>query len=493
MKPAKKVDDPKELERQYAEEVLKVSEFYKKNKIYAFCDPTDNQRLMEKALGEKIWTPPNPKQRELIEGWKDPTKKVFTLTGGNRLGKTVCGVVISIATMMGKWPWDDVPIYFPHKRARRIRYVGSGWESHIKAVVIPALKQWWPANRPVETKKNNQGVEAIWKDRVTGSTLEIMSTSQQSDVYEGWDGDLVVYDEPPPRDIRVACARGLIDRQGREFFVATLLKEAWLSREVIKARLTNGQVDRSVFNVVGETYDNLGFGLTREGIDQFEKTLRPDEIEARLRGKPSYLSSLVCPRFDRDMHVKERFKIPLDWLITISIDFHPSRKWAITFMATAKNNFKYICDEIWEHGNPKYIAEEIIRRVKQNNYRVEKCVIDPLAKGDGNNDQTVYEIVGDTLASYNISLETASKDKDNGIAILNNLLWTENAMPGLFYFSDCIKSIEQTEDWIYDPETFKPSKEDDDFVETIYRLALLNTEWYPPTIYDVSNQKSMIL
>ena len=71
-----------------------------------------------------------------------------------------------------------------------------------------------------------------------------MSNNQDSDVFEGWDGDLIVWDEPPKRNIRVACARGLIDREGRELYNMTLLKEAWISQEVIKATNEDGSPDK---------------------------------------------------------------------------------------------------------------------------------------------------------------------------------------------------------------------------------------------------------
>jgi hypothetical protein len=97
------------------------------------------------------------------------------------------------------------------------------------------------------------------------------------------------------------------------------------------------------------------------------------------------------------------------------------------------------------------------------------------------------------LGAYNIGLDVASKDKDNGIAILNNLLWGENEMPVLYYFKTCPKTIQQTEDLMYDPETFKADKKDDDFTEGCYRLALLDRQWYAEQNYDMSKQKSMML
>ncbi len=487
-------------ERNFSEKALAYADFLRSNKLYAFREATANERMVEAAVGEQLFFPPNPKQAELLSGWLDPTKKVFTFTGGNRLGKTTVLVIISLSVMFGRWLWNDKPIVFPKKiyHRRKVRIIGQAWESQIKAVMVPKIKEWWPKNRPLETKKNNQGVEYFWRDLATGSTLEIMSNSQASDVMEGEDCDLVGYDEPPERDNRIACARGLIDRGGRELFAATLIKQAWIHRDVIKARLPNGKPDLSVFNVLGKMRDNLGYGLSEEDVQQFASKLKPNEVDARIEGKPSYLSSLVYERFDRDKHVKTPFKIPLDWIVDFSIDFHPSKPWAIVVMATAKNGFKYICKEFQLRGGPKFAGEEIIRYVRDGNLRVGRATIDPLAKGDENaheDAETVFNILSNTLGAYGISLDVASKDKNNGIAMVNGLLWTENEMPGLFFFDDCVNTIRQVEDLMYDPETLKDTalKIDDDFTECLYRLALLDTTWFPEIQYDMKSQRNVIL
>ena len=429
-----------------------------------------------------IWRP-NPAQVRLIEAWDDPAKKVFSLCGANRIGKTTMGVIIGFSVLFGEWPWSGKKIPFIHKDPRKVRYVGQGWESHVKTVVEPELKKMWPKCRLVETKKNNQGVEAVWKDLATGSILEIMSNNQESDTFEGWSGDLIIWDEPPSRNNRIAAARGLVDRQGRELFVATLLKEAWIHREVIKARLPNGDPDLSVYNVNADISVNIGYGLTQEGVDQFIKTLRKEEIEARIKGQPSYLGNLVLPNFNRDVHCKDRFKIPLDWIVDISIDFHPSKPWAVLFEATAPKDFHYMYDFIHEKGNPKFIAEEIVRKIRSSELFVNSITIDPLSKGDENahiEAETVFKIMEKVFRSYNYKLETASKDKDNGISILNDSFLSENGMPSRYIFKDMGIVIEQLEDWMYDPETFRPSKENDDFCELAYRIALRDTRWQDP-------------
>jgi len=74
-------------------------------------------------------------------------------------------------------------------------------------------------------------------------------------------------------------------------------------------------------------------------------------------------------------------------------------------------------------------------------------------------------------------------------------LWTENRMPGLFFFDTCPMTIKQVEDLMYDPESLKPTalKVDDDFTECLYRLALLDTEWWNEKQIDMRSQKDMLL
>lgn len=450
-----------EIERQQAELIRGIEKYREDNKL------------------EYVPKTPNQKQAAILDAFLDPAYKVFTYSGGNRSGKTTTGIWLSLSTMFGEYVWNHQKLHFPHRMARKVRIVGQDWEKHIKTVIEPKLREWWPKNRVLEVKKNNVGVDAYWKDVRTGSTLEIMSNNQDSDLFEGWDGDFLQYDEPSKRDIRVACARGLIDRKGREYFGMTLLKEAWVSREVIKARLPNGDIDTTVFNVEATIFDNLGFGVSQEGIDQFSKTLTDEEKQARLWGKPAYMSGLVWPQFDRKQNVKERFKVPLDWLVDIQIDFHPAKPWNMLFLATDRKGFKYVVEAWKEKGNPKYIVEQVVRKIRENQYRVNTIQIDPLAKGNENIvEETVFGVMQAAFAAYGFCFDTASKEKDSGMTLVRDLLRTENDMPGLFFFKDCSECIQQVEDFMFDPDTLKPSKVNDDFCECLYRAVLVGTQWY---------------
>jgi len=402
-------------------------------------------------------------------------------------GKTTILTIICYSVMFGHWPWNNQRINFPHNKPRKVRIVGQDWEKHVKAVLLPELKKWWPKNRKLNTKKNNNGVEYYWEDVKTGSTLEIMSNLQDSDLHEGWQGDLVGYDEPPKRDVRIANARGLIDRLGRELFTMTLLKEAWVDREVVKAVDDQGRPDPTVFAINGDISVNIGFGITQEGVEQFAKTLTEEEKQARLHGKPSYLSGLVYPEFKRAYkpkgHLVERFKIPTNWMVDIAMDFHPRERQAVLFIATNERNERYGCEEIWAHGDGKAIADEIIRRINTNAYRVNRVLIDPLSKGDDQNDeQTTFKVVQKILWRHGIPLHVAAKDhrglSSSGTLAVRSHLSGPNKEPSIWFFNDLIRTIFEFEGYMY--KDGKIQDTDDHMMENLYRLLLLDTRYVDP-------------
>ena len=271
----------------------------------------------------------------------------------------------------------------------------------------------------------------------------------------------------------------------------TLLKEAWVDREVIKARNEDGTPDTSVFNVYGTIYDNVGFGITNEGVEQFAKTLTDDEKDARLKGVPSYMSGLVCPRFGRKKHLVERFEIPLDWVVDIAVDIHPRKQQALLFVATSPQQNKYCCFEVFEHGDGNWVGEQIIRIIKRWNLRVNLIVCDPLAKGDRNVGETTFDKIDKVLARYGYVLQTATKDKDSGIIQINNGLYGPNKEPSLFFFDDMKRTIWEIEGWMYDKETQKAQKENDDMMENLYRVLLEDTYYYRPEDEEAIDQPAV--
>jgi hypothetical protein len=431
---------------------------------------------------------PNPKQAQILEAFLEPQFKTFGMSGGNRLGKTAILTLLGIATITGKYPWNDQSLLhlFKHNNPRKVRYIGQGWHDHIKGVVIPALYKWWPKNRKVKRTGNGVITDTLWIDEKTKGSFELMSNSQQSDVHEGWDGDLILYDEPCKREIYVANARGLADSDGREVFACTLLKEPWIDRDIVRKNGDDGKPDKTVFWIVGESDDNIGYGITKEGLDTFKNKLRKDEYQARIKGIPEYKSGIILGDFSRKYrdhggHLVESFDVPLDWVVDIAIDVHPRTEQAVLFMATDPKNERYLIEEFFEHGDGTWVGEEIVRRVQRNSYRVGRVIIDPLSKADSNEESSTYEKIATVLMRHDMILEVASKDKDSGIKLIGNHLKGPNHQASLFVFDNCVRTIWEAEGWMWDPnQPDKAIKKDDHQMENLYRLLLLNTKWSEP-------------
>ncbi|MDA0707488.1 MAG: hypothetical protein O2963_00205 [Proteobacteria bacterium] len=389
-----------------------------------------------------------------------------------------------MCALLGRWPWEPVERTGWFWEAMgwqppiRIRWVGQDWEKHIKTVIEKQFDELWPSSIQVRTKKNNGGVRALWTEPRSGSTIEIMSNNQESDLFEGWNGHVVAYDEPPKRPVRVACARGLIDYRGREIFAMTLLKEAWVDQEVVNAINEDGTPDMTVFNYNAEIGVNIGFGITQEGVDQFAKSLTEEEKQARLKGIPSYKSGLVL-HIDRGKHFIPRVRIPSHWIIDISIDVHPQKPQHILFQATDEHNFHYLVFEIVGHGDGAWIGDQIMEKITRYSLRVNQIIIDPLSKSDGNNPATVYENVRIVLARGGYILRTAEKWKSDGIIAINDRLWSKNGLASYFIFSDLPVTVRQLTGWMYE-DNGEPSKKNDDMCENAYRLALLDTQYVAP-------------
>ena len=124
--------------------------------------------------------------------------------------------------------------------------------------------------------------------------------------------------------------------------------------------------------------------------------------------------------------------------------------------------------------------EEIIRRMNSNSYRINRIIVDPLSKGDSNNEETTYQKIFNVIARYGLSLETASKDKDAGILEVKKHLKGPNNKPSIFLLDNCPRTLSEIEGYMWDKDTNKPKDKDDHMMENLYRTLLLNTQYIEP-------------
>ena len=420
-------------------------------------------REYKETHGSEYFKPYEYQERflELITGGK----KVVVLQGSNQIGKTMCGAILmdTFCNCRQAFDWRGRALERVFgNRPIKARIVASDWEHSCNEVIVPKLKEIVVKGTYV-TRKNNIGVEAFWQFK-TGSTIELMTHSQETKYHEGWTGDVVWADEPIPQDKFIANRRGLVARGGVFIMTMTAISEPWIMDEII---LSN----RSHIGVVTEIPMRANKSLTEEDIKNFEDDIPADQRLARIEGGWLQLIGRVLKEFNKDIHVIDQFKIPPDWPVTPFIDIHLNKPQAVSFYAVDKHGRRYVIDEIWENISPEEIADEIIRRKVKNAWDIDTVFIDPLAKGDsayvknrGLMIEDSFTIIANKLAGYQIQLLGASKDKDSGVRNIKTWLQGINKMPVLFFFNSlpsydgAYGHLYEINRWIYDKEG-KPAKE----------------------------------
>jgi|WetSurSiteA1Bulk_404760.scaffolds.fasta_scaffold01891_5 hypothetical protein len=431
---------------------------------------------------------PLPYQQMLIDMFLKEEKKTLLFQGGNRAGKTTLGACIVGACCLGVFPWNnqrtpwgDVPI--------KVRILCEDWEHHAKEVVIPKLKEWLPVGT-YRTRNNNVGIEGFW-DFSNGSSIEILTNSQETRLHEGWSGHLVWADEPTSRDKYVANQRGLVDYSGKFLLTMTAVKETWVLDAIVR------NADPTVGCVTGiKMRDNPT--LREADIKAYESNLTEDEKLTRIEGGWLNLAGLIWGNeFSNEKNIIDDFTVPRDWPVVAMIDWHTQKPHAVSYYAVNPAGVWHLVHETWLNQTAEELADDIIRCKKgDRQWRIEHAFIDPLSKGDTAYAKRLGAVVEDSFTKiYNrlrtagILLDVASKDKASGIRNVQAMMKGLNGQPALLFLRSTVNAISkegtvwEIQRWIY--KDGEPLKENDHFCENLYRLTLTGVGYTDPRLADV--------
>ena len=411
-------------------------------------------------------------------------------SGGNRSGKSTFGVNEDVAHALGYRPWLQptdadykVNVRVPNKGL----ICGESFGEQVAKVLVPKLvgdpEKGVPGAVPTEmlagVKRNPAGVVTSVHLK-NGSTMYLQSYDQDVDLFESADYDWAHFDEPPPRPIWVAVQRGLTDRRGRTWLTMTPLKEPWIYDEIYSRK----DVGLYYFDIE----DNVGYGLTREGVDQFASNLTEDEKEARLRGRFFHLTGLVYKDYNAKLRLK-RFPIPAHWGLWFHVDTHPRTPHHAVWIAVAPNQKKYVCGAI-KNGDTANRVVPFIEAVKvyektMFNRRVDEVVrlIEPGAQApdplhDGRS-------IWDEFADHGLRCRPGSKNRDAGILLMQKELQTSpqyGIEPNIFFFEDLDGVHFEMMHYIWDEWAKKaaegktekqvPKDRNDHWIEGMHRILL---------------------
>ena len=419
---------------------------------------------------------PNPKQLKFHQS----DSKVRAIFGGNRSGKTTAGVIEFLMHMTGQYPdWFPDELKYPLDKPLKGRIVATDYQKGVGEVIIPAIEEWIDASVGgafIEKKiRNPIGIPTKWIFK-GGRQFDILTYEQGVEQFEGWAGNLVWFDEPPPRDRYIATRRGLVDYDGRCMLTLTPLKQPWIYDDIY----TNDDH----FTVTMDIQDNPT--LSAAAIQEFSKSLTEEEKEARLHGKFRHLSGLVFKEFDPDIHLCAPPVVKPGWSTYFAIDPHPRTPTACLWVAVDEFEQMYVIDELW---CPDMTVGEIAGAVKAQevDHPPRFRYIDPAM--DKENALVGGFNMRKEMMKHGLPCSRANNDFDYGINKIREALrptylpLMKVTIPRLRVSRNCRHLIYEFQHYVWDDYTMRPEdhtekqkvkKKNDHFVDCLRYILNAN-------------------
>jgi hypothetical protein len=375
-------------------------------------------KLLNKTDLNKSFRDFEPHDAQAVFLMTDAQEAVFW--GGNRTGKTE-----SLVTLMCLWASGEYPSWWTGPKMatpNRGRLIGPNLNEWVKGIVEPKLRKLVPRSLLLPGSKGWQhNPQTKGVARITfsnGSVVDVLSYLQDSSVFESWNGNYALFDEPPPRDIYIATIRGLLDLNGFARISATLLEQPWIFQLIDtctdfkqfgtkpyregnhELTLPSGGVHwAKTFAVHAITDENLYCknwrgeltgGLDEKGLAFFLSKLKPEEERVRRLGQPLHLEGLVYTEFEDRLHIVEDDKVPCKGTMYCVLDPADSKPHAVAWFKVDPMGTSYCVNSLMFKGNIGELAKQIKQVEKDNSYDVSVRLLDP------NKGQTPTAVSGQT-------------------------------------------------------------------------------------------------
>lgn len=447
---------------------------------------------------------PHPKQQLFFDNSSYHYRYART---GNRFGKSEMGAAEDVSFALGYRPW--IPVGDP-KRTEGIPshptkglLITTDWDKSTDVFTCEEdgankgkLFRYIPKSCYMGHTRNHSGaIDSIKVKHVSGGIsvihLDTVKSFKQNPLgQESSSWDWIHIDEPIPEQMWKAVARGLVDRDGRAWFTCTPLTEPWIDSKFVpdlesQGKDSEGFADGDFWMMTGSMDDNPH--TTPEARERYLSQLTDDERECRRSGIPAAYSGIVYKEFSWTDHVL-RTAPPgwSDWstppdshTLRFAIDYHPRKPHAVLFIATSPLDVHYVYAEIWY----SCIMDELVQEIKTVLRGRESTVpglIDPLA--DTPNRVTDITALEEVLR-LGLPVLPATKDPYNGILKVKHQLKQRDrtGRPTMFFNPNLKRTLfEISRGYIWDGETNKPVKKDDDMMENLYRLCLQGLPYIEP-------------
>lgn len=427
----------------------------------------------------------------------------MVFSAANGIGKTACTAAILAAIIwpeiapkdiFGSWIYQNWP--YP----KDIRIISTPQQIQEGGSIQREIKKWFPKG---EYSANKNGKPYISQYLAKDFTINIMSYDMDISAFEGATNGLVIFDEPPPKNIFAACAARM-RKGGRLLFPGTpLMDAAWILDDLVaKAdgeyiQLVRGDIETNCAE------HSVGGQLKHSDIERMIKSYDPDEVEARVKGQFMHLSGRIWKGFDRSVHVAKEPITPKngEWLHVQVNDPAIGKPLALLWAQADPSGYIEIYDE-----SPNFD----FHGAKDSNLSVSDYVTHFKAKEEGRviglrildrhfgnarrtlGGKTLKEEFLETGESMGYPVEYVDSyhvgdnqsEVETGILRVKEFLKYDKTKPldclnrpKILISPTCTNTIAAIERWGRDPKTFKPKEEYKDFADLVRMLVMAEPKY----------------
>ncbi len=420
---------------------------------------------------------------------------------GNRSGKSTGGIAEDCAWLVGERAWlpetDPTRTLGIPRHSLKGIVIAADWDKVDEIFTSERGtegKLWSMLPRGfVKSKRRNHSGAIELVECVNGHTLRfdtVKSFSVNPMGSESSDYDFGHFDEPCSQDQYKAVTRGLIDRNGKDWFTLTAITEPWIYDMFFPSRRSKVAFMAEGSKWAQRTSMMENKTLTAEAIADYEAQLTEDEKQCRIHGIPLELSGLVYKEFNWDTHVLQQIPNgwnafddpPLHYTVYVAIDPHPQTPHHVLFLAVAPSGEWFLFDELYVHCTIQELSEKIKLRLetlsegKRISRFTPRIICDPYAFN-------TYPVMGthgkhlsmaDEFGDAGVFISKATKALEQGILAVKRVLKT----PGQLYVSPLLEETNsEFTHYAWDTKENKPRDANDHAMENLYRLVLEEPRW----------------
>lgn len=261
---------------------------------------------------------------------------------------------------------------------------------------IPEFRKWFGITDDMCSKGGKPYVTSIKPPGI--SEISFMFHQQDPLTFESIEGELYIFDEPPPRWLFFALIRGAREKRIkiRVIIAGTPLSEPWLRREFLVPWSRGELPDVECFRFDSDVNkDNLEW----DGQLKYFAMLSENERATRRHGQFfDTEGQALAGIFDRAIHLvkREDLKWQDNWPCVLAIDPHPSKKHHAVLLGANPNDDLFILKETAQKMLPREFARHMAGMVE--GFRIIEVVVDSLASSQmtgGEGFASFIEVVND--------------------------------------------------------------------------------------------------